>query len=119
MATNQIYDNTDSIVLPVAADTAAGKPVMVGDFCATTRTPEGEGVSVGDLEATCDLVGGYEQTVTGALTVGQKVYMTGTPSGGFLSAALTATATDNTHWGYAITAKGSGSGLAIVRPRKI
>lgn len=119
MATNQRFDRVDSLTLTVADGLAAGKPVIVQDFCGTTRTPEGEGVGVAALEAVVDLVGAYEQTVVGALTPGQKVYMVGTPSSGYLAGTLTATSTDNTHWGYALTTKGSGSGLATVRPRAV
>jgi hypothetical protein len=116
MATNQKFDRAESINLPVPTGTGSGVAVVCGRLCGTTRTKEAEGGNVTG-EATVDLVGAYEQTVTGALKVGQAVYMTGTPDGnGLLAAALTATSTSNTLWGTAITAKGSGSGLATVRP---
>lgn len=111
MATNQKYDKANSLSLPVPDGTLAGAPVLVGALCGTARTKEGEGGNA-DNFATVDLEGAYEFTVTGALTVGQAVYIT---SGG----ALTATSTGNTLWGYALTAKGSGSGLATVRPARI
>lgn len=119
MATNQKFDDLTSMILPVADGCAVGVAVMVNDFCAVTRTPEGEGVGVDALEAVCDLIGAYDISVAGALAVGQKVYMTGTPSGGYLQAALTATATNNTHWGYACVAKGSGTAVTTVRPKQV
>lgn len=118
MATNQKFDRGDELSLPVLDGTGSGVPVIVGRLSGTTRTKEGEGGNA-DNFASVDLVGAYEQTVTGALKVGQAVYMTGTPdSNGLLAAALTATSTSNTLWGTALTAKGSGSGLATVRPAR-
>lgn len=118
MATNQKYDRAESVSLPVADGTVSGKAVIVGGFAGTTRTKEGDGGNA-DNFATVDLVGAYEQTVTGALIPGQAVYMTGTPDGsGLLQAALTATATNNTLWGYSLTTKGSGAGLATIRPKR-
>lgn len=111
MAKNQVFDRGDSVSLPVPADTAAGVPVVIGSFVGTTRTAEGTGGNAENY-ATVDLVGCYEFTVTGALTPGTPVYIT---SGG----ALTATATSNTLWGYSLTTKGSGNGLATVRPARI
>lgn len=122
MASNQKFDYGDSLSLPVATGTLSGVAVLVGALSGTTRTKEGslEGgtatlrSSAGQLAgfATVDLVGCYEQTVTGALTPGTAVYIT---AGG----ALTATLTGNTLWGYALTTKGAGSGLATVRPARV
>lgn len=122
MASNQKFDRGDSLSLPVATGTLAGAPVLVGALAGTTRTKEGSlegGTSTvkstsGNLAgfATVDLVGCYEFTVTGALSPGTAVYIT---SGG----ALTATSTSNTLWGYSVTTKGSGSGLATVRPARV
>jgi hypothetical protein len=111
MATNQKYDKGSSLSLPVPADTASGAPVLVGALCGTTRCAEGEGGNAANY-ATVDLEGAYEFTVAGALTPGVAVYIT---SGG----ALTATSTSNTLWGYSLTTKGSGSGLATVRPARV
>lgn len=119
MATNQKFDKGDSLSLPVPADTDAGVPVMVGALCGHTRTPEGEGGN-DDGFATVDLVGCYEDTVTGALVPGKAVYMIGTADGaGLLAGALTATSTGNTLFGYSVTTKGSGSGLATIRPARV
>lgn len=113
MALNQKFDSADSFSVPVPADTAAGVPLLIGagNVPGTTRTKEGEGGNV-DGFATVDFAGAYEFTVTGTLTVMQPVYIT---AGG----AMTATSTSNTLWGFALTAKGSGSGLATVRPAKV
>lgn len=118
MATNQVYDHGDSLSLPVPDDTASGVAVLVGELAGFTRTAEGEGGNVAG-NATVDLVGCYEVTVTGALKPGTQVYMAGTPdSDGLLAGTLTATSTDNTYFGVSVTTKGSGSGLATVRPKR-
>lgn len=111
MATNQKFDKGESLSLPVTAGTLSGVPVLVGAFCGTTRTKEGEGGNAAGY-ATVDLLGAYEFTVTGALTPGAAVYVT---SGG----ALNVTASGNTLWGYSLTTKGSGAGLATVRPQRV
>lgn len=122
MAANQKFDRGDSLSLPVATGTLSGAPVLVGALPGTARTKEGslEGgtatakSTTGNLAgfATVDLVGCYEFTVSGALTPGTAVYIT--PGG-----AMTATATANTLWGYSVTTKGAGSGLATVRPARV
>lgn len=117
MATNQVYDHGDSLSLPVPADTASGVAVLVGELAGFTRNAEGEGGNDAGT-ATVDLVGCYEVTVDGALTPGAPVYMIGTPAGGLLAGALTATSTGNTLFGHSLTTKGSGSGLATVRPKR-
>jgi hypothetical protein len=113
MAVNQKYDRADSLSMPVANGTLAGVPVFVGSLAGTTRTPEGEGVGNAEGFATVDFVGAYEFTVTGALTPGAPVYRV-TADG-----TLNAAATGAVLWGYALTTKGSGSGLATVRPARI
>lgn len=120
MATNQKYDRVESLTLPVPTDTAGGAAVISGNFKGVTRAPEGEGVGVGAGEAIVDMVGAYEIAVTGAVTyVGQPIYMTGTPSSNKLAAALTATSTDNTLWGYSLATKGSGTAALLVRPAQV
>jgi hypothetical protein len=119
MATNQKFDRADSVSLPVPAETPAGVFVRVGALAGVTRAAEGTG---GNPEgyATVDLVGAYVVPVSGALTPGQSVFMTGTPDGnGLLAGPLTATASGNTLVGASLTTKSSGSGLATVRPARI
>ena len=111
MATNQRYDKADVVSLPVPDGTVAGAPVLVGALPGTARTAEGTGGNA-DNYASVDLVGAYEFTVTGALTPGAAVYIT---SGG----ALNVTSSGNTLWGYSLTTKGSGAGLATVRPARV
>jgi hypothetical protein len=120
MATNQKYDAITSFPLPVPADTPKGAAVISGSFKGVTRMPEGEGVGVDANEAVVDLVGAYEIAVTGAVTyIGQPIYMTGTPSSNQLAAALTATSTDNTLWGYSLATKSSGTAALLVRPAQV
>ena len=120
MATNQVYDYGNSISLPVPDGTLSGQPVVVGALCGTARTTEGQGGNA-DNFATVDLVGPYQFTVIGALKPGQAVYIAGTPdANGLLTATtLTATVGSNILWGYSLTTKSSGSGLATVRPARI
>jgi hypothetical protein len=119
MATNQKFDRAESLSLPVPSGTASGVAVLVGALCGTTRTKEADGGNATGF-ASVDLVGAYEQTVAGALKPGQAIYMIGTPdANGLLAGGLTATSTSNTLWGYSLTTKGSGSGLATVRPARI
>jgi hypothetical protein len=118
MAMNQKFDRADSISLPVIASTGSGVAVMVGALAGTTRCKEGDGGNSAGF-ASVDLVGAYEQTVTGALKPGDGVYLTGSVNGsGLLASALTATASGNTLWGYSLTTKGSGAGLATIRPAR-
>lgn len=119
MATNQKFDRDESMSLPVPSGTAAGVFVLVGALVGITRTKEGDGGNAAGF-ASVDLVGAYEVSVTGALKPGTAVYMIGTPdANGLLAGALTATSTSNTLVGYSLTTKGSGSGLATVRPARI
>ena len=62
-----------------------------------------------DGKATVWLDGSHELEVSGALTVGQTVYIKA-------DRTLTATATGNNPWGVAVLAKGTGTGPAEVAP---
>jgi predicted RecA/RadA family phage recombinase len=104
MAKNQRYTHADHISLPVPEDTASGDPVRVGAIAGVAQTDRRA-----DGTATVWLDGSYNLEVTGALTVGQPVYITG-------AGALTATAGTNYPFGVALVAKGSGAGIAEVAP---
>lgn len=100
---NLILHEARRISLPVPADTASGAPVKVGSIIGVTATAEGEG---GNAEgyATVWREGSYELPVTGAIaSVGLPVYITS-------ANVLTATATDNTLFGYSHGTKGTGTG---------
>jgi hypothetical protein len=71
-------------------------------------TQSSGGIGNKDNFASVSHVGVWELDVSGALTVGQAVYITG-------AGALTATATGNFLFGAAIRAKGTGVGPAIVK----
>lgn len=119
MATNQVFDNADSVSLPVPAGTEPGVAVLVGGLKGVTRTKEGTGGNAAG-KATVDLVGAYRLQVTGALKPGTPVYMAGSPDGdGLLAGSLTATSTSNTLFGHSLSTKGSGSGPATIRVARV
>lgn len=107
MAGNEVFRDADHLSLPVPADTASGAPVIVGSLIGVTQTAEGEGGNP-DGYATVWRKGAHDLSVTGAIaSVGLPVYIT---SGN----ALTATASGNTLFGYALETKGSGAGVITV-----
>lgn len=107
MATNLLRGPNRTASLPVTADTASGSPVVVGSLVGVALTKEGEGNNP-DGYATVALDGRTEQpvTTTTAVAIGAPVYITS-------AYALTPTATSNTLFGYAITAKGTTAGEVI------
>ena len=109
MATNEHFLNADHLSLPVPQSTPSGTPVIVGAIVGYTKTAEGEGGNA-DGYASVWTKGAAKVSVTGAIAaVGTPVYIPN--SGG----ALTATATGNTVWGYALATKGSGAGVIPVK----
>lgn len=112
MARNEVYRDADKVSLPVPQDTPAGTPVIVGSLPGITQTAEGGGGNV-DGQATVWRQGAWRVPVTGAVTVGQPVYIPTT--GG----ALTATVGTNVVWGYALAAKGAGTGDVVVAIAKV
>lgn len=107
MAKNVAFHEGLKLSLPVPNNTESGAPVKVGGIIGVTVTKEGEG---GNAEGHASVWrhGAYDLPVTGAIaSVGLPVYIT---SGN----ALTATATDNTLFGYALETKGSGAGVIRV-----
>ena len=121
MALNEVFKEGIALSLPVPDGTLSGKPLRIGILNAVAQTDEGGqtavvngitqitgGVGNKDNFASVSLVGAWELDVTGALTVGQAVYITG-------AGALTATATGNFLFGAALRAKGTGLGAAIVK----
>lgn len=109
MATNEIFKLGTHVSLPVPADTKAGAPVRVGVLNGFTETPEGEGVGNIENYASINFDGAFKVDVAGALTKGQAVYITS-------AGALTATAASNTFFGASLSAKGTGTGPAVVKP---
>lgn len=121
MALNEVFKEGNHLSLPVPNNTASGTPLRIGVLNAVAETDEGGltavvngitqatgGVGNADNFASVSLVGAWDLTVTGALTVGQAVYITG-------AGALTATATGNFLFGAALRAKGSGAGVVLVK----
>lgn len=103
MAKNQLYPENKHIALVADKDYTSGQPVAIGVYrgVALVDAKEGE-------EVTVWLNGSYKIDVTGALTVGQAVYMAA-------NGTLTATA-GATPWGAANVAKATGTGPAEVTP---
>lgn len=106
MALNQRYPRFEHIALTADRDINSGDPVRIGQVAGVAQTSAKEGEKV-----TIWLNGSYLHEVTGALTEGQAVYLTA-------SNTLTATAND-TFYGVAVRAKGSGAGEAEVAPAGI
>jgi predicted RecA/RadA family phage recombinase len=100
---NLILHEARRISLPVPADTPSGAPVKVGSLIGVTATAEGEGGNAPG-RATVWREGEYTFPVAGAVaSEGLPVYITS-------ANALTATATDNTLFGYSHGTKGTGTG---------
>lgn len=112
MARNEVSRDADHLSLPVPANTPSGTPVIVGSLPGITQTAEGKGGNAAG-HATVWRKGAHEVPVAGAIAaVGTPVYIP--PAGG----GLTATATGNTIWGYALATKGAGTGpLAVAIAR--
>jgi predicted RecA/RadA family phage recombinase len=109
MARNEHFHDAERLSLPVPADTASGVGVIVGSLVGVTQTAEGEGGNA-DGYATVWMKGAFDLPVTGAIaTVGTPVYI---PTAG---GAVTATATGNTLFGYALETKGTGVGTIPVK----
>lgn len=121
MALNEIFKEGVALSLPVPDGTTSGKPLRIGILNAVAETDEGGvtavvngitqttgGIGNADNFASVALGKVWELDVTGALTVGQAVYITG-------AGALTATSTGNFLFGAAIRAKGTGLGPAFVK----
>lgn len=106
MALNQRYTHFKHIAVTATGDTESGDPVVVGQIAGVAQTSAKEGELV-----TIWLDGSYDIEVTGAVTQGQAVYLTGANK-------LTATQGDK-FFGVAAAAKGSGSDIVEVAPAGI
>lgn len=122
MALNEVFKEGNHLSLPVPDGTLSGKSLRIGVLNAVAETDEGGatvvvngitqqsgGIGNKDNFASVSLVGAWEIDVTGALTVGQAVYIKTSDN------TLTATATGNFLFGAALRAKGTGTGPAIVK----
>lgn len=107
MAKNMIFPAQRTRSLPVTANTKSGSPVVVGSLVGVALTDEGAGGNV-DGYATVALDGATSQAVgtTTAVTIGAPVYITA-------AYALTPSASGNTLFGYALSAKGTTAGEVI------
>jgi len=104
---NEVFGSVDHLSLPVPAGTAAGRPVKVGGLIGVTQTGEGEGGNAPG-RATVWLTGAFDLEVQGAIaSVGDPVYLT--PAGG-----LSATASGNIFFGFALATKAAGAGVVTV-----
>ena len=110
MARNEQYLYADHLSLPVPEGTKSGDAVLAGGVLpGYAKTNRGEGGNAPD-HATVWTKGAAVVPVAGAITAElQKVYIP--PAGG----GLTATATGNTLWGYALATKGAGVGVIPVK----
>ncbi|PZR55230.1 hypothetical protein DNL40_02345 [Xylanimonas oleitrophica] len=98
MATNEYLRDAVHVTLPVASGVKSGQAVKVGSLVGVAITDRAE-----DGTATVWRAGAFNLSVTGAVTnVGDPVYITS-------SGQLTATATDNTLFGYALATKAAAA----------
>ena len=112
MATNERYRDGDKLSLPVPSGMTSGSPVKVGSIVGVTQTDRASSTNFGGGNpvgfATVWTKGVHDLSVTGAIAnVGDPVYIDA-------SNALTATATGNTLFGYALATQ-AGTGVVPVK----
>lgn len=105
MATNEVYEDGDSIPITVPSGVVSGDPVVVGEIV---------GVAIIDRQTDGKISlrrkGAFDLEVTGAITLGAPVYAVVAAG---LVTSLTATATSNTRFGLALAAQ-AGTGTIPV-----
>ena len=109
MATNVRYHEGDNLSLPVKSGAKSGDFVLVGDqgLFGVAMTDEGAGGNPsGYASVRMQGVFGLPVTTTTAADIGDKVYATS-------AGALTPVATDNTHVGWFVSAKGTTAGEVV------
>ncbi|WP_159622679.1 DUF2190 family protein [Ruania rhizosphaerae] len=117
MATNEVYRHADHLSLPVIAGTLPGDPVIVGSLKGVAQTKRGEGGNA-STHASVWLDGAHDFEVDGAIAaVGTPVYYQG--DGSTRNPVLSATATDNTLFGYALATKAAAQGPIPVRTAQV
>lgn len=120
MAKNIIFREGNHLSLPVPENTKSGDPVRVGGLNGVAVTDRNEGTAPTDTaapqatgnpvgNASVHLIGAPEFQVSFAVSdVGTPIYITS-------AGALTATATDNSLYGHALTTKTAPAGPLTVR----
>lgn len=116
---NEVFYPTSpdaKLSLPVPADTASGKPVIVGSIVGVTATAEGEGGNVdGNASVWTEGVYNLEVTTTTARAIGDPIYI--------ITATNVLTTTDNTGanplFGYALEAKPTSVATIRVKLAKV
>lgn len=105
MATNEVYRDADTLVLPVIEGVTAGDAVSSGSFVGVALTDRDA-----DGNATVRLKGVFNVSVTGALaTAGLPVYITVATG-----ALVVASGAGIIRFGTALEAKGAGAGVIPV-----
>lgn len=122
MAKNQVFKYVDTLSVPVKEGTKSGDPVVLSaalGLVGVAETDRGRdetdpitadtAYNGGNVNgyASVTLKGAYAFEVTGAVAPLDPVYITG-------AGTLTATATSNVRFGYALTTKAAGAGLVTV-----
>lgn len=109
-------DPSDKLSLPVAADTASGAFVLVGDqgMFGVTATAEGEGGNA-DGYASVWTAGVFDLpvTTTTAADIGDKVYAVP------VTGVLTPVSTANTFVGWFLEAKGTAAATVRIKLAKV
>lgn len=105
MATNEVYRDADTLVLPVIAGSVSGNPVSSGSFVGVALTDRAT-----DGTATVRRTGCFNISVTGALaTAGLPVYITVATN-----AMVVAGGAGIILFGYSLEAKGAPAGVVPV-----
>lgn len=106
MATNEVFDKADNLVLPVPAYAVSGSPVIAGMIPGIAL---GARDSAGNAEVRTR--GAYKVSVTGAIaSVGLPVYITSATG-----ALVVAPGAGIQLFGHALATKGAGAGVIPVR----
>lgn len=129
MARNEVFKDADYLSLPVPTGTLSGAPVRIGGLNGVAQSNEGSVDLAKRVAAHGSYVGpaspssneaGYASVAlkgawrfpfaagVGAVAIGDPIYIT-------TGNVLNATASGNSLFGYAISAKASGAGTVIVR----
>lgn len=124
MAKNEVFKDAEGLSLPVPTGTKAGTPLRIGILNVVTQTDEGSvtnpnyvfagiaqptgGIGNGPGYASVKTTGAWVVTVTGALNVGDAVYIKS-------DGTLTNASTGNFLFGSAVRTKTAPAGPVIVR----
>lgn len=109
MALNQVYDDAESLSLPVEAGVESGDPVLVGDIPGVALTDRDA-----DGNATVRLAGAFELEVKGVGTSGNSAIDVGAILHMQSNGDINKKTDSGKRFGYALGAVGSGGAETIL-----